>query len=140
MIKDPSELTRLQTEWAGVQRMRDRMKLLLTATFASGAFTAPALGDVVYNLPLLLAFDVLRQVLVALKDEGAFTCRTSQLGPLVDAAKSALPWRDWQEIRDGVRRRNEVAHDGMLHNAKSCNKDIEAVGHELVAWGVIDAV
>jgi hypothetical protein len=140
MIKDSNALSSLQAEWLGVRRMRDRMKLLLVSTFAGGAFTAPALGGVVYNLPLLLAFDVLGQVLTALKDQGTFNCRNNHLGPLVDAAKATLPWLDWQQIRDGVRRRNEVAHDGKLHDAQSCNADITAIGEQLVAWGVIDAV
>lgn len=139
MIKDPRDLRRLQAEWVGVQRMRDRMKLLLAATFTGGAYTAPALGGVVYNLPLLLAFDVLGQVLTVLRDQGSFVCRSGHLGPLVDAAKPGLTWVDWQKIRDGVRRRNEVAHDGILHDAKSCNADIEAVSNQLVAWGVIAA-
>jgi len=120
--------------------IQNGMKVLLAATFAGGAFTAPALGGVVYSLPLLLAFDALGQVLTVLRDQGAFVCHSSQLGPSVDAAKPPVPWLDWQGVRDGVRRRNEVAHDGILHDAKSCNTDIEAIGNQLVAWGVINAV
>jgi hypothetical protein len=139
MITDPKTVSSLQAEWSGVLRMQERMKLLLVATFAGGAFTSPALGGVVYNLPLLLAVDVLQQVLNVLKHQGAFQCHSSHLGPLVDAAKPALPWLDWQRIRDGVRRRNEVAHDGVLHDAQTCNADIAAIGSQLVAWGVLDA-
>lgn len=119
--------------------MRDRMKLLVTATFAGGAFTAPALAAVVYNLPLLLAFDVLGQVLAQLRDEAQITCARSQLGPLVDAAKSALPWLDWQAIRDGVHRRSEVAHDGVLLDSNMCVADIVCVEKQLIAWRIIDA-
>jgi hypothetical protein len=86
MIKDPDCLTNLQEEWTGVSKMRDRMKMLLAATFTGGAFTAPALGGIVYNLPLLLAYDVLGQVLRALRDQGEFACKSSFLGPLVEAS------------------------------------------------------
>ena len=60
-------LTTLRADWQGVRRMRDPMRLLCMATFAGGVITAPALGGVVYNLPLLLAFDVLRSVLRQLR-------------------------------------------------------------------------
>jgi hypothetical protein len=139
MIKDADTLSTLQNEWTGVRRMRDRMRLLLAATFTGGAYTAPALSGILYNLPLLLAFDVLGQVLIALRAQGDLICDTSRLGHLVDAAKEALPWLDWQETRDGVRRRNQVAHDGILHDAELCVAQITAVERQLVAWGVIDA-
>src|SRR5882762_5888551 len=105
MIVNANTVTALRSEWTGVVRMRDRMKLLVTATFAGGAFTAPALATVVYNLPLLLAFDVLKQVLLAARDEGQFACSRSQLGNLMDSARVALSWIDWNSLREGVRRR-----------------------------------
>ena len=139
MITNADALTQVQSEWAGVRRMRDRMKLLLMATFAGGAFTAPALSTVVYNLPLLLAFDVLNQVLMQLRDEGQFSCSRNQLGPLVDASKIPLPWLDWQAVRDGVRRRNEVAHDGVLLDSTVCLSEISRIEQQLVAWRIIAA-
>jgi hypothetical protein len=91
---------------------------------------------VVYNLPLLLAFDVLKQALLSARDEGQFACRRSQLGDLMDSAKSRLNWIDWDYLREGVRRRNEVAHDGKLFPAEQCLKDIAGVESQLVAWGM----
>ena len=58
---------------------------------------------------------------------------------MVAAAKSAVLWIDWQRVRDGVHRRNEVAHDGILHVAQVCLADIAAVENQLLAWGIIDA-
>ena len=138
MIVNSSSLEVLQVEWAGVVRMRERMKLLVTATFAGGAFTAPALANVVYNLPLLLAFDVLKQVLLQARDDGQFTCSRGQLGHLMDSAKVALPWIDWESLREGVRRRNEVAHDGKLFESAQCLQDIANIEAQLVAWDVIN--
>jgi hypothetical protein len=48
MIADASTVATLQSEWTGVVRMRDRMKLRVTATFGFGALTAPGLAKVLY--------------------------------------------------------------------------------------------
>jgi len=137
MITTPATIVALQAEWAGVEKMLGRMKLLVTATFAGGAFTGPALANVVYNLPVLLAFDVLGQVLVASRDEGAFSCKGDKLGPLMDNAKVPLSWLDWQKLRDGVRYRNEIAHDGKLFEAKECNEMISQIRNQLAAWNIL---
>lgn len=120
--------------------MRERMQLLITATFAGGAFTAPALAKVVYNLPLLLAFDVMKQVLLQARDDGMFTCSQRQLGNLMDCAKAVLPWISWNSLREGVRRRNEVAHDGKLFESTECLQDINNIEAQLIAWGIISSV
>ena len=140
MIVNPNSLAALQDEWKGVVRMRERMKLLVVVTFASAAFTGPALGEVLYNLPLLLAFDVLKQVLIQAKEDGQFICPRNQLGNLMESAKVALPWIDWESLREGVRRRNEVAHDGKLFDSTQCLQDIANIEAQLISWGIINIV
>src|SRR5262245_633686 len=123
----PTTIEHLRTEWAGVVKMQKRMKTLVVVTFTGGALTAPTLRQVLYNLPLLLAFDVLRQTLARANGKYDFLSsrrRQPTLGALMDAAKERLPWCDWLELRDGVRRRNAVAHDGQLFEAKQCLSDI----------------
>ncbi len=139
MIVNTAAGAALSTEWTGVVRMLDRMKKLVVGTFAGGGMTAPGLAMVIYNLPLLLAFDVLKQVLVQARDEKSFACSAGQLGALMDSAKDSLPWIDWKGLREGVRRRNEVAHDGKLFDSAQAIQDIESVKAQLVAWGIIDA-
>ena len=139
MIADTDELTKLQSEWAGVVHMLNRMKTLVTVTFATGGITGNALGNVVYNLPLLLAFDVLKQSLVQARNEGLIVDSRNQLGALMDSGQDALQWIDWDGLRGGVRRRNEVAHDGKLFDSQQCIQDIERVEAQLVAWGIISA-
>jgi hypothetical protein len=63
MIANPSSLATLQAEWQTVVQMRERMQALAASTFAYKASTSPAFGDILYNLPVRLAFDVLKQVL-----------------------------------------------------------------------------
>ncbi len=139
MIVSTAASAVLSSEWTGVIRMCDRMKLLVIATFAGGAITGTALRNVVYNLPLLLALDVLKQALVQARDEKLFACSRTQLGDLMESARDSLPWIDWKGLREGVRRRNEVAHDGKLVDSEQCIQDIASVEAQLVAWGVIDA-
>lgn len=139
MLLTSQATNELRDEWNGVLKMRDRMKLLVTATFAGGAITAPALAKVLYNLPLLLAFDVLRQVLIKGRDEALFSCKSDKLGTLMDCSKDSLIWNNWGEIRDGVRRRNKIAHDGQLFDAPQCIQDISNIENQLVEWDLIDA-
>jgi hypothetical protein len=139
MIADVAELTRLKGEWAGVCRMKTRMQNLVIGTFVGAGFTGPAVALVVYNLPLLLAFDVLKQVLQQLAAEHHFVPRGQTLGKLMDAAKpsTSLAWLDWQGLRDGVLRRNEVAHDGVLHDSAVCMANIDLVERQLAAWRIV---
>ena len=117
--------------------MLKRMRLLVVATFGFGSITAPAIAKVIYNLPLLLAFDVLRTVLRAARKEGKIASKGTQLGDLMDAAQHALIWVDWHSLREGVRRRNGVAHDGELFSATECLQDIGNVRSQLIAWAII---
>ncbi len=119
--------------------MRERMRHLVLSTFAFDAKKSPAFGDILYNLPFLLAFDVLKQVLLQARDEGRFTGSRPQLGDLIDSAKNSLPWIDWQCLREGVKRRNEVVHDSKLFGDLQCLQDIAHIEVQLLAWGIINA-
>ena len=137
MISNPTTLTNLQTEWSAVVKLHERMKLLVMATFVGGAITAPALAKVLYNLPMLLAFDVLKNVVQAARDEGTVVWPSESR--LWVGAKTALSWNDWDELMFGVGRRNEIAHDGKLFDSSVCLKDIANVQEQLIAWAIIDA-
>ena len=139
MIVNTAAGAELSTEWTGAIRMLDRMKKLVVGSFVGGAMATPGIAMVIYNLPLLLAFDVLKQVLVQARDEKSFTCSGSQLGHLMECAKDSLLWIDWDGLRKGVRRRNEVAHDGKLFDSAQAIQDIESVEAQPVAWGIINA-
>jgi hypothetical protein len=100
-------------------------------------YCAGPLAGIVYNLPLLQAYDVLAQALRALRDQGEFSCKGHFLGQLVEASKTSIPWLDWKTIRDGVDLRNAVAHDGALHETPVCLNAIAAVEEQLSSWGII---
>lgn len=140
MIANPSTLTVLQAEWQTVVQMRERMRALAASTFAFDASTSPAFGDILYNLPFRLAFDVLKKVLLQAKAEGIITTSQQRLADLMDNAITSLPWNNWQGLREAVRRRNEVVHGGMLLGDEQCLQDIADVEAQLIAWRIIDAV
>lgn len=137
MIANLNSLATLQAEWQGMIQMRERIQQLVISTFAFDPIRSPAFGNILYNLPLLLAFDVLKHVLLEAREEGQFIVSGRRLGDLMDSAKISLPWIDWQGLREGVNRRNEVAHDGKLLGDQQCLQDIADVEAQLLAWGVI---
>jgi len=133
MIANPSSLVTLQAEWQGVVRMRDRMRHLVISTFAFDTLRSPAFGNILYNLPLLLAFGVLKQVLLQAREDGRFTSSLPQLEALMDSAKTSLLWKDWSCLRQGVKRRNEAVHNGKLFGDIQCLQDIADVEAQLLA-------
>ena len=137
MIMNLNSVATLQAEWDGAARMRDRVRHLVISTFAFDAKKSPAFGDLLYNLPFLLAFSVLKEVLLQAREEGRFTSSRPQLGDLIDSAKNSLPWIDWQCLREAVKRRNEVMQNGRLLGDVQCLQDIAEVEAQLIAWDII---
>ena len=139
MIANPSSLALFQAEWQTVMQMRERMKELVISTFAVNASTSPAFGDVLYNLPFRLAFEVLKKVLLQAKAEGLITTSQQRLADLMDSAITSLPWNNWQGLRDEVKRRNEVVHEGKLLGDDQCLQAIADVESQLIAWRIIES-
>jgi hypothetical protein len=137
MIANPSSLALLQAEWQTVVQMRERMQNLITSTFAFDAYASPAFGNILYNLPFQLAFEVLKKVLLQAKDEGLIRTSQQRLADLMDSAISSLPWNNWQVLRDAVRRRNEVVHRGKLLGDQQCLQAIADIEAQLIAWRII---
>jgi hypothetical protein len=139
MITNLSSLTTLEAEWQGVVRMRDRVRHLVVSTFAIDEIRSPIFGNILYNLPLLLAFDVLKQVLLQAREEGQFISSQPQLSDLMDSAKTSLTWIDWQRLHEAVKRRSEVSHDGRLFGDVQCLQYLADIEIQLHAWGIITA-
>ena len=139
MIANPSSRALLQAEWQTVVQMRERMKELVISAFAGDASTSPAFGDVLYNLPFRLAFEVLKKVLLQAKAEGLIITSQQRLADLMDSAITSLPWNNWQGLRDEVKRRNEVVHEGKLLGDDQCLQAIADVESQLIAWRIIES-
>jgi hypothetical protein len=137
MIANPISLATLQSEWEGAIHMRERMQNLVASTSAFNASTSPAFGDILYNLPFRLAFDVLKNVLIQAKEEGRIPTSQERLVDLMDSAITSLPWNNWQGLREAVSRRNEVVHGGKLLGDEQCLHDIADIEAQLIAWRII---
>ena len=137
MLIHTTALSSLQAEWQGVVRMRQRMDELAAITFAWDAVTAPLFINILYNLPLVLAFNVLEHVLLQAKESGQFTCGGQQLEELMEGSRTALHWMDWQCMREALDHRNEVVWDGKLASNRQCVKDIAEIESQLIAWEII---
>jgi hypothetical protein len=135
LISDPAAIAELRTEWEGAGRMRARMLRHVRGAFAR--LPQPGLADVVYNIPVLLAFDVLNQALRAIQRQIGFRSASNSLGHLMDGAKDAITWIDYPAMLAAKNRRNEIAHDGKLHPADVCLSDIANVEKQLHAWNVL---
>jgi hypothetical protein len=109
----------------------------VVSTFTFDPSQSPTFGDVLYNLPLVLAFDVLTNVLLFAKDEGLFYSSGKELGDLLDGARTTLTWLDWQYLRDGVKSRKEVIQRAKLYGDLQCLLYIARIEGQLVAWGII---
>lgn len=137
MIVNPSALSTLQSEWQGVVRMRERIRHLVVSTFAFDSMQSPTFGDVLYNLPLVLAFDVLTKTLLFARDESTFTGSGFQLDDLMDAAKTAVSWLDWQFLREGAKRHNQITQNAKLYGDLQCLLYIARIEDQLNAWDII---
>ena len=138
MIFSSTTAAELSTEWSGVIRMRERMQKQVVGAFVG--LHGVGLSSILYNLPLLLAFDMLKTALERARAEKLFDCqgRHPGLSKLMECAKDKLDWIDWNSLQEGVRRRNAIAHDGELYDSEQCLQDIENVEAQLVSWGVVN--
>ena len=97
----------------------------------------------IYNLPLVLAYAVLDQVLDELVDQGVIQLPVKKKNKLFDKMKastapgSALAWQNYQLVDAGRDDRNKVAHEAVLYDRATSVKYVAAIEAELRAWGVL---
>jgi hypothetical protein len=135
MIRDPDVKAEIQQDWAGVRKLCE---------FVHRCYMMPGMGvinetrpDDSYNIPLVLAYAVLDQVLNELIAQGDFKCKSFLLGEKMDASKGTLKWQDYQLVFNGKEARNDLAHKAMLVPKDNCLRFIDGIERELQAWGII---
>ena len=139
MIADKAALVEIRQSWGGVEALKNRVQRSLLGSFAEGGSFVIFIADSAHNLPLLHAYAVFNDVLEQLAKEGRFQCKSIFLGALLAASERNLPWKDFALIKEGVDRRNDLAHDGDVLPRADCWKYIEAVREQVVAWGILDS-
>jgi hypothetical protein len=140
VIKDLATLSEIGTEWHGVQKLVQRLKVDAMTAFATtplGGYYPFFLAKAAQNLPLVHACSVLNHVLIALESEGHFVCKRTFLGALMESSKKALPWVNFSRIKQVVKDRNGIAHSGKLLEQELCWKYVDAIQVELVSWGIV---
>ena len=136
LITDANALAIIRAEWSAVVKVREHMRKLMTGPV--GSIADGALHSVVYNLPLLLAFNVLERALRALKRQRQIPGSSEQLGDLLDMFQGDPSWLEWSVLRDGERRCHAIVHSGELFSGVECLADIEAVEEQLGAWEILE--
>lgn len=139
MISDVAVRADIQAKWNVVRE--------LTTKGPSGALI-PGAGYINFeprdprfcNLPLLLAYAALEQVLEQLVFEGIVPepAGKRSLYALMCAAQQRLPWSSYATIDEGRNRRNSLAHDAVFSQESECLRFIEAIDHQLRSWGIVE--
>ena len=138
MILDREVLEELRKSWNGVRIFRERIQAATLGSFAQGGSFVIFIADAAHNLPFFHACSVLNNVLLQLEDEGYFKCNSIFLGALLERSENALPWKDFNLIKEGVDKRNNVAHKGEVIPRRECWKYIDAIESELVSWKIVE--
>lgn len=134
MIKNQSRKQEIKESWLGIRNLQKNLRRLYVANGSLHMDTAP---DETYNLPFVLAYSVIDNVLSELKDQGDIVCNSWMLGAKMEASRNTLPWKDYDLIWAGKEQRNQLAHDSILIDKAECVKYIDAVENELNGWGIL---
>jgi len=137
MIKDAQCLDGLLEDWKAVRIAQAMVKTNLASACRGFGIVMPPFPDLCHSLLLPFAFSVLEHALHQLRDEEAFTCKRSTLGPMMHASKSCLPWVDFSVVDEAREKRNDLAHDRKVIPAQDCSRYLDAIETELVAWSVL---
>ncbi len=110
----------------------------MLGSFAQGGSPAIFAADAAHNLPFMHAFAVLNDVLTQLANECQFSCKSIFLNPLLHASENVLSWENFRLVKEGVDRRNKVAHKGEILPRGQCWKYIDTVHEQLLTWNVLE--
>jgi hypothetical protein len=99
----------------------------------------PLFHSLTSNLLLVFAFSVLEDALMRLRDAGRFEEKGRELSRLMRASREALPWIDYELVSAGREARNAFAHRREYTERQRVVQYVDAVGAELVSWGLIQS-
>jgi len=135
LITDKTFLADIAEQWAAVRKLTAAEQ---NVSIVGTMIYAPGVPDGFHNLPLVLAFSVLEQVLEELVTEGAVPKPEARsLYHRMVASKEVLPWQDYALVDAGRLERNALAHKAQLATKANCKRFIDAIEDELKAWQVL---
>lgn len=133
MIADADVLDDIATQWGvirGLMRSGPSFQL-------PGYRVQMPRDDESFNLPLVLGYALLEQVLDTLRGQGVFSCTSWKLEKNMAASRDLLPWQDYATVDAGRVARNDLAHRAALIPKNQCHLYVNAIGNEFRAWGLI---
>jgi len=135
MINDQNVQSDISQQWKTVKKLctNGQMEYMVNGMIINQIQASESC-----NLPFVLAYAVLDQVLGELMIQGEFQCKgRKQLGDKMIASENILPWQYYGNITNGRIDRNALAHETkLLHNDK-CIEYINAIEEELKAWKIL---
>ena len=135
MIRDAVTKSEIVRDWAVLRKLSSAVHRSWMS--GGGDFINETRPEDSYNLPFLLAYAVLDQVLSELTAQGDFSCKSWKLGEKMAASRSRLPWQDYDTVQAGKEARNKLAHEAALVAKVDCLRFIDTVERELKFWAVI---
>jgi hypothetical protein len=135
VINDLQVRAEVTQQWAVVRRFcagSHRQYLV------GGVFVNETPPEEFYNLPLILAFAVLDQVLTELIGQGTIPQpKRPLLGARMHASSTVLRWINYALVDSGKTARNNLAHEARLIGKLECLAFIEAIEVELKSWSIL---
>lgn len=140
MITDSAKKNDINQQWASIRLLcRDSHRQAAVGGAGGIVEVNETRPESFYNLPFVLAFAVLDEVLKILIDEGKVQCQRKNpyLGEKMDASKGVLPWQNYALVERGKAARNDLAHEAKLLSKSQCIAFIDGIEADLKAWGVL---
>lgn len=136
MIADAESAVVLRQHWNTVRQLTSASHRQVQ--IPGGPFINETPADEFFNLPLVLAYGVLDEVLDELIAQRTFrrSAGRQTLEIKMIASRPHLPWQDYTLVDFGRVVRNKLAHDAVLHSKKECLRYISAIDIEFRAWGI----
>lgn len=134
MIRDAWRQADISHQWTVIERLVHWNR---SAIGAGPVFVVETPPEEFFNLPLVLAYSCLEDALNHLIEECHFACAGRWLDDKMKAARNAGLFIDYAELELGRAARNEIAHEGALHDKKTCVRFVDAIGYELRSLKII---
>ena len=145
MVEDQEVLESVRAQWANARKMEQRMKVL---TNVGGFLPIPLpnpVRDVGHNLVLLFGFEPFAEVLYEFVKQGTITLqgenpqesKQRKIKRILKNGKDQVEWQDWDLIDTINKARNDVAHGRTVLGRGQCWQYLDALEHQLRAWGIL---
>jgi len=135
MINNQDRKEEIVESWNAVRKLQN--SLVRCWMSPGGGMINERAPDETYNLPFVLAYAVLDNVLSELREQGDIKSKSWMLGAKMEASKDVLPWKNYDLVYNGKEDRNKLAHDAELIEKSECIKLIDAIEIELKEWGIL---